>query len=39
VLDWNAPSIGFYDALGADALDDWILRRLTGEALAKLAAS
>jgi GNAT superfamily N-acetyltransferase len=39
VLDWNAPSIGFYDALGADALDDWILRRLTGEALAKLAAN
>jgi GNAT superfamily N-acetyltransferase len=37
VLDWNAPAIGFYDALGADALDDWIVRRLTGEALAKLA--
>jgi len=37
VLDWNAPSIAFYDSLGAAALDDWIIRRLTGEALAKLA--
>jgi GNAT superfamily N-acetyltransferase len=37
VLDWNAPSIAFYDSLGAAALDDWITRRMTGEALAKLA--
>lgn len=37
VLDWNAPSIAFYDALGAAALDDWITRRLTGEALERLA--
>lgn len=37
VLDWNAPSIGFYDALGAEALKEWIVRRLSGEALAKLA--
>jgi GNAT superfamily N-acetyltransferase len=37
VLDWNAPAIGFYDALGAQALDDWIVRRLTGEALTRLA--
>lgn len=39
VLDWNAPAIGFYDALGAEALDDWIVRRMTGEALTKLAGS
>ena len=39
VLDWNAPAIGFYDALGAEALDDWTGRRLAGAALAKLAAS
>ena len=39
VLDWNAPAIGFYDALGSEALDDWIVRRLTGEALARLGAS
>jgi len=38
VLDWNAPSIAFYDSLGALALHDWTTRRLTGEALARLAA-
>ena len=37
VLDWNAPSIAFYDSLGALALSDWITRRLTGEALERLA--
>jgi GNAT superfamily N-acetyltransferase len=37
VLDWNAPAIGFYDALGAEALSEWIVRRLTGEALQRLA--
>jgi GNAT superfamily N-acetyltransferase len=37
VLDWNAPSIAFYDSLGATAKTDWITRRLSGEALAKLA--
>jgi GNAT superfamily N-acetyltransferase len=39
VLDWNAPSIAFYDSLGALALDDWTTRRLTGEALTRLAAA
>jgi GNAT superfamily N-acetyltransferase len=38
VLDWNAPSIAFYDRLGADAKTDWITRRLSGAALAALAA-
>ncbi|MHB8528842.1 MAG: GNAT family N-acetyltransferase [Caulobacteraceae bacterium] len=38
VLDWNAPSIAFYDALGATAKAEWITRRLSGEALVKLAA-
>lgn len=37
VLDWNAPSIAFYDSLGATAMDEWIIRRLTGEPLRKLA--
>jgi GNAT superfamily N-acetyltransferase len=37
VLDWNAAAIGFYDALGAEALNEWIVRRLSGEALARLA--
>ncbi len=36
VLDWNAPAIGFYDRLGAASLDDWRIRRLSGEALARL---
>ena len=39
VLDWNAPSIAFYDSLGAAAMDEWIVRRMTGEALARLASS
>ena len=33
VLDWNEPSIGFYKALGAVAMDDWTTMRLTGGAL------
>jgi GNAT superfamily N-acetyltransferase len=37
VLDWNAPAIGFYDSLGSTSLDDWRIRRLTGDALAQLA--
>ncbi|MFZ0269162.1 GNAT family N-acetyltransferase [Caulobacter sp.] len=37
VLDWNAPSIAFYDSLGAAAMDEWIVRRMTGEALERLA--
>src|SRR5437868_13704940 len=39
VLNWNAPSIAFYDSLGASAKDDWTVRRLDGEALKELAAS
>jgi GNAT superfamily N-acetyltransferase len=39
VLDWNAPAIAFYDSLGAAAKADWITRRLSGDALARLAAS
>ena len=36
-LDWNAPSIGFYRSLGAEAMEDWTVYRLTGDALASLA--
>ncbi|MBL8554164.1 MAG: GNAT family N-acetyltransferase [Phenylobacterium sp.] len=39
VLNWNAPSIAFYDSLGAGAMTDWTVRRLDGEALGRLAAS
>jgi len=38
VLDWNAPSIAFYDRLGATTQAEWLKRRLSGEALARLAA-
>jgi GNAT superfamily N-acetyltransferase len=37
VLNWNAPSIAFYDSLGAAAMTDWTVRRLDGEALKRLA--
>lgn len=37
VLDWNAPAIGFYDRLGALAMDDWTTRRLADAALENLA--
>ena len=37
VLDWNAPAIAVYDALGAQSMDDWRIRRLAGEALRELA--
>jgi GNAT superfamily N-acetyltransferase len=37
VLDWNAPAIGFYRRVGSEGLDDWRLRRLSGDALATLA--
>ena len=39
VLDWNDPAIRFYRSLGAQPLDDWTVFRVTGEALAALAAS
>ena len=38
VLDWNEPSIGFYERLGAVAMDDWTVYRVTGGALDDLAA-
>ena len=38
-LDWNAPSIGFYKALGAQAMEEWTVYRLTGKALDDLATS
>ena len=39
VLDWNAPSIGFYESLGARGLTEWTTYRLTGDAITTLAAS
>jgi GNAT superfamily N-acetyltransferase len=38
VLDWNAQAIGFYQQLGAQILPEWRITRVTGAALAALAA-
>jgi GNAT superfamily N-acetyltransferase len=37
VLDWNTSAIEFYQALGAVAMDEWTVFRVTGAALDKLA--
>jgi diamine N-acetyltransferase len=37
VLDWNAPSIAFYKAHGAELLEGWTGCRVTGDALSRLA--
>ena len=37
VLDWNESAIDFYQRLGARAMNDWTVYRLTGEPLARLA--
>jgi GNAT superfamily N-acetyltransferase len=38
-LDWNEPAIRFYKSLGAAELAEWRLFRVTGDALARLAAT
>lgn len=38
VLNWNTPSIDFYEALGARPQDEWTVYRLTDDALAELGA-
>jgi RimJ/RimL family protein N-acetyltransferase len=38
VLDWNEPSIRFYESLGASVLKEWLTVRMDGEALERLAA-
>jgi GNAT superfamily N-acetyltransferase len=38
VLDWNEPSIEFYKSIGARMMNEWIVNRLSGVNLAKLAA-
>jgi GNAT superfamily N-acetyltransferase len=37
VLDWNEPSIRFYESLGAKVVHEWLTCRLDGEALRALA--
>ena len=36
VLNWNETAIGFYQKLGAQALGDWTVYRLSGDALARV---
>jgi diamine N-acetyltransferase len=36
VLDWNTPSIDFYQSLGAKLTPEWLGCRVEGEALKKL---
>ncbi|WP_298090755.1 GNAT family N-acetyltransferase [uncultured Sphingomonas sp.] len=37
VLDWNAPAIAFYRAMGAVGMEEWTAQRVSGEALRTLA--
>lgn len=38
-LDWNTPSLKFYESLGAKQKSEWVGLRVDGEALEKLASS
>jgi GNAT superfamily N-acetyltransferase len=37
VLDWNTPAVQFYRAMGAQAMDEWTVQRVSGDALERLA--
>ena len=37
VLDWNQSAIDFYRSIGAEAMDEWTVFRVSGQALADLA--
>ena len=37
VLKWNAPAIGFYEAIGAKPLNEWTIMRVADEGLLALA--
>ena len=36
VLDWNTRAVDFYRSIGAVAMDEWTVQRVTGEALQRL---
>ena len=38
VLDWNSPSIEFYESLGAKVMKEWLTMRMSGEQLQQLGA-
>ena len=37
-LDWNQPSIDFYQVMGAEAMSEWTVYRVAGKQLEQLAA-
>lgn len=37
VLDWNEPALRFYRSIGALAMDEWTVQRVTGQTLRDLA--
>ena len=37
VLDWNTPSIEFYEAMGATVMPEWRIVRAAGDALTQMA--
>jgi GNAT superfamily N-acetyltransferase len=37
VLDWNTPSVEFYEGLGAKRMSQWLPMRVEGDALLELA--
>jgi GNAT superfamily N-acetyltransferase len=37
VLKWNAPSLAFYERVGAERRDEWVGMRVEGAALVRLA--
>jgi GNAT superfamily N-acetyltransferase len=39
VLNWNTPSIEFYERMGAQPMNEWTTYRLTGESLTRLAST
>lgn len=36
VLDWNSPAIEFYRSIGAEAMSEWTVYRVSGEPLKRL---
>ena len=36
VLDWNSPAIEFYRSLGAEAMSEWTVYRISGDPLRRL---
>ena len=36
VLDWNEPSIKFYESLGAKIMKEWLINRVTGDSLEEM---